>query len=211
MLSPDRISYEASMGKSTRKPILAAGGIVIRDGSKPRVAIVQRRRDGAWVLPKGKLKPDERPIAAAKREASEETGYEVRVHEFLGVISYFGSGGPKIVHFWRMRAIRGPIYKLTVEIKSVEWLPLSTAIDRLTLSHERFFLRNVGRYAMRRAREGTHVTRPARGQKATQPLVSQGSPANPLDEAPRRGKPHSRWNILTRFSDRWQTTIGRTG
>src|SRR5262245_9314748 len=159
MPSPDRISYETSMGKSTRMPVLAAGGIVIRDGSRPRVAIVQRRRDGAWVLPKGKLKPNERPITAAKREATEETGYDVRVHEFLGVISYFGSGGPKIVHFWRMRAIRGPIYKLTVEIKSVEWLPLSTAIDRLTLSHERFFLRNVGRYAMRRARERSEERR----------------------------------------------------
>ena len=74
-------------------PVLAAGGIVISGGRKPRIAIVQRRRDNAWVLPKGKLKPDERPIAAARREATEETGCEVRVHEFLGVISYIGGRG----------------------------------------------------------------------------------------------------------------------
>ena len=62
------------MGKSTRPPILAAGGIVIRNGAKPLVAVVQRRRDNAWVLPKGKLKPNEKPIAGARREAVEETG-----------------------------------------------------------------------------------------------------------------------------------------
>jgi len=84
------------MKKSRRTPILSAGGIVIRNGAKPLIAIVQRRRDEAWVLPKGKLKPNEEPIAAAKREATEETGCEVRVHEFLGVISYVGGHGPKI-------------------------------------------------------------------------------------------------------------------
>src|SRR5262249_51791385 len=139
------------MGKSTRTPVLAAGGIVIRNGSKPLVAIVQRRRDNAWMLPKGKLKPNERPIAAAKREATEETGYDVRVHEFLGLVSYFVGSGPKIVHFWRMRAVRGPIRELADEIKSVEWLPLPAAIARLTLPHEKFFLRSIGHYAVRRA------------------------------------------------------------
>jgi len=57
------------MGKSTRQPILAAGGIVVRQGGRPLIAIVQRRRDNAWVLPKGKHKANEKPIAAARREA----------------------------------------------------------------------------------------------------------------------------------------------
>jgi ADP-ribose pyrophosphatase YjhB (NUDIX family) len=106
------------MKKSRRTPILAAGGIVIRNDSKPLVAIVQRRRDAAWVLPKGKLKPNEEPIAAAKREATEETGCDVRVQEFLGVISYIGGNGPKIAHFWRMQAIDGPVGKLMDDIKA---------------------------------------------------------------------------------------------
>ena len=95
------------MGKSTRPPVLAAGGIVIRSGQKPLIAVVQRRRDNAWVLPKGKLKPNEKPIVAARREATEETGCDVRVHEFLGVISYLGGSGPKLAHFWRMQAVNG--------------------------------------------------------------------------------------------------------
>ena len=101
------------MGKSSRPPILAAGGIVISNGRKPLIAIPQRRRDNAWCSsPKGKLKTNERPIAAARREATEETGCDVRVHEFLGVISYIGGSGPKIAHFWRMQAIGDPIGKL---------------------------------------------------------------------------------------------------
>ena len=71
-------------------PILAAGGIVLREGSRPRIAIVRLRRDKAWVLPKGKLYPGERPHVAAKREVLEETGHEVSVHEFLGSMSYPG-------------------------------------------------------------------------------------------------------------------------
>jgi len=141
------------MGKSTRAPILAAGGIVIRDDPEPRIAIVQRRRDRAWVLPKGKLKPNEKPIAAARREATEETGADVRVHEFLGVISYLGGSGPKIAHFWRMQAIGGPTGKPMDDIKAVEWLPLAAAIERLSLPHEQFFLRNVGRKALNRTQK----------------------------------------------------------
>ena len=62
-----RIAYIRGMAKSSRKPVVAAGGIVIRNGAKPLFAVVQRRRDKAWVLPKGKLKPNERPITAARR------------------------------------------------------------------------------------------------------------------------------------------------
>src|SRR5580700_7605763 len=131
------------MAKSSRKPVLAAGGIVVRNGVKPLVAIVQRRRDGAWVLPKGKLKPNERPVTAARREAREETGSEVRVQEFLGVISYRNSSGPKLAHFWRMEAVGGAGAKLMDDIKAVAWLPLPAAIERLSLTREHAFLRSV--------------------------------------------------------------------
>src|ERR1700689_2727833 len=113
------------MAKSPRKPVLAAGGIVVRKGAKPLIAVVQRRRDNAWVLPKGKLKPNERPVAAARREATEETGCGVRWPEFFGVIPYVGASGPKIAHFWRMQAIGEPIGKPTADIKAIEWLPLA--------------------------------------------------------------------------------------
>ncbi|MGC1353908.1 MAG: NUDIX domain-containing protein, partial [Xanthobacteraceae bacterium] len=157
------------MGKSTRTPVLAAGGIVIRNGGKPLVAIVQRRRDNAWVLPKGKLKSNEKPIAAARREAIEETGADVRVHEFLGVISYVGGSGPKIAHFWRMQAIGGPAGKPMDDIKAVEWLPLTAAVERLSLPHEQFFLRNVGRKALNRTQRKTRRRPPV--EEAVMPVA----------------------------------------
>jgi 8-oxo-dGTP diphosphatase len=158
------------MGKANRAPVMAAGGIVIRHGPKPLVAIVQRRKDDAWVLPKGKLKPGEKPIAAARREAMEETGAAVRVHEFLGVISYRADNGPKIVNFWRMRALGGSPGKPMDDIKAVEWLPLPAAIARLALPHEQSFLRHVGRVTHKRAVKKARAGAPAK--KAYAPAVA---------------------------------------
>ena len=62
-----------------RDPIHAAGGIVVRGGAQPRIAVVQRSKDDAWVLPRGKLERDENPAAGARREAVEETGHRVKV------------------------------------------------------------------------------------------------------------------------------------
>ncbi len=92
-----------------------------------------------------------KPIAGARREAIEETGSSVRVYEYLGVISYVGGSGPKIAHFWRMQAIGGQLGKPSDDIKAVEWLPLSAAIERLSLAHEQSFLRNVGRKALKKS------------------------------------------------------------
>jgi 8-oxo-dGTP diphosphatase len=132
-----------------RAPILAAGGIVFREGSRPRIAIVRLRRDKSWVLPKGKLNPGERALAAARREVVEETGHAVSVHEFLGSMSYPVDGRIKIVQFWHMRAIRGPVRELAYEIKAVQWLPLKRAIETLTRVHEKVFLATVGPVALK--------------------------------------------------------------
>src|SRR6204780_4772796 len=94
-------------------PILAAGGIVLRGNSRPRIAVVRLRREKAWVLPKGKLMPREHPRDAAKREVLEETGYDVSVHQFLGSIAYPADGKVKIVQFWLMRAAGRPVRELS--------------------------------------------------------------------------------------------------
>jgi 8-oxo-dGTP diphosphatase len=196
------------MGKSTRAPILAAGGIVIRNGPRPLIAVVQRRRDDAWVLPKGKLKANEKPIAAAKREAIEETGCDVRVHEFLGLISYVGGNGPKIAHFWRMQTTDAERRKLMGDIKAVEWLPLSGAIDRLSLPHEQFFLHNVGRHALKRMAQKTKARQLKRLHVDA---IEQAVTAIPPDAVPvRRSKSRPRWEVLARLTRRLQAALGTT-
>jgi 8-oxo-dGTP pyrophosphatase MutT (NUDIX family) len=57
-----------------------------------RLLLVQQRDDGVWSTPGGFIEPDERPADAARREAWEETGLEVRVVRLVGVY-----GGPECV------------------------------------------------------------------------------------------------------------------
>jgi 8-oxo-dGTP diphosphatase len=136
-----------------RALILAAGGIVFREGSKPRIAVVRLRRDKAWVLPKGKLCRGERALEAAKREVLEETGYQVSVHEFLGSMAYGFNGKIKIVQFWHMRAVGAPVGKLMNDVKAVKWLSLKQAIETLSRAHEKVFLANVGPAVLKAAKQ----------------------------------------------------------
>jgi 8-oxo-dGTP diphosphatase len=133
----------------TRAAIMAAGGIVIRGNSRPRIAVVRLRREKAWVLPKGKLNPREQPRDAAVREVLEETGYRVSVHDFLGSVAYPADSKVKIVQFWLMRASGRPAHDLMDDVKAVKWLPLQQAIDILTRPHEKVFLTHVGPTALR--------------------------------------------------------------
>ena len=94
-------SGDVKAAKKARAPVLAAGGIVMRDASEPLIAIVRLRKGKAWVLPKGKLKPGEDAIAAAAREVKEETGHDVSVHEFLGSMANAAGDKHKVVQFWR--------------------------------------------------------------------------------------------------------------
>lgn len=119
----------------------------MRSGKRVLFAVVQRSKDDHWVLPRGKLKRDENPVAAARREVIEETGHRVEVNEFLGAITYRAGGRPKVVQFWQMQAEEKPSHDLMADIVAVEWLPLKAAIRRLSYPLEKLFLRNVGRRA----------------------------------------------------------------
>ena len=135
-----------------RTPIQAAGGIVVRGGARPLIAIVQRAKDDRWVLPRGKLKRKEPPKSGARREAFEETGHRVHVREFLGAITYRAQGRPKLVRFWHMQAADGPSRDLMRDIAAVAWLPLGEAVRRLTYPLEKLFLAGVGRTLVRKKR-----------------------------------------------------------
>ena len=137
-----------------RAPILAAGGIVLRQGETPLFAVVRLRKRNEWVLPKGKLDDGETPRAAAEREVLEETGHDVSVHEFLGTLAYEVGRNSKIVHFWRMEANGEQIHDLMHDVKAVVWLPLDQAVERLSRGYERAFLANVGPLALQAAVAG---------------------------------------------------------
>jgi 8-oxo-dGTP diphosphatase len=153
-----------------RTPVLAAGGIVLRQGDTPLFAVVRLRKRNEWVLPKGKLDAGETPRAAAEREVLEETGHDVAVHEFLGTLVYESNRGSKVVHFWRMEARGGQVHALMRDVKSVDWLPLDQAVERLSRGYERAFLANVGPLALEAAE-------PGRIQRRPEPLSDAAVPA----------------------------------
>ena len=131
-----------------RAPVMAAGGIVLRQAQTPLIAVVRLRKRNEWVLPKGKLDDGETPRAAAEREVLEETGHDVAVHEFLGTLVYQSGGRSKVVHYWRMEAGGGPVRELMNDVKAVDWLPLEDAVARLSREYERAFLEKVGPIAL---------------------------------------------------------------
>jgi 8-oxo-dGTP diphosphatase len=147
-----------------RAPVLAAGGIVLRQAENPLIAVVRLRKRNEWVLPKGKLDDGETPRDAAEREVLEETGHDVSVHEFLGTLVYESGGRSKVVHYWRMEANGGQIHDLMDDVKAVDWLPLDDAVERLSRGYERAFLANVGPLAL----EAAAVSRLARRPRVKQ-------------------------------------------
>ena len=163
-----------------RSPVLAAGGIVLRQGQTPLVAVVRLRKRNEWVLPKGKLDDGETPRAAAEREVMEETGHDVAVHEFLGTLVYESRGGSKVVHYWRMEARGGAVHELMRDVKAVDWLPLADAVDRLSRDYERAFLENVGPIALSAAAH----TATARKARAKQPAPEKRRTQRTGESAP---------------------------
>jgi 8-oxo-dGTP diphosphatase len=184
----------------TRAPILAAGGIVMRGGPESLVAVVQLRKCNSWVLPKGKLDPDESALAAARREVLEEVGHKVHIHEFLGTISYDVGDRVKVVKFWRMRAIGGPARRSTRDVKAVQWLPFDQAIEKLTRSREQAFLESVAPLVMKALQSSARRMRPAEDAKAvreqttklvagkdSRPSVKASSPRDETQQPSRQG------------------------
>ena len=73
-----------------KKPHIAVGAIVIRDGS---MLMVRRGRDpgrGLWSLPGGRVEKGEYLDEAVTREVLEETGVEVTPSALIGILEVVG-------------------------------------------------------------------------------------------------------------------------
>ena len=122
--------------------IQAAGCVLWRlspvDGER-EVCLVHRPRYDDWSHPKGKLKPDEDPLAGALREVEEETGYTAVPGAELTTLRYMANGRPKQVRYWAAEASGGH-FTPNDEVDRILWLSPDAARSRLTQFRDRDLL-----------------------------------------------------------------------
>lgn len=127
------------MSSHSEKRTTAAGCVVLRPGAgdEPEIVLVHRPRYDDWSLPKGKIRADESLPGCAARETIEETGVPVRLGVPVGRISYPIGGGTKTVYYWRAQARKNGKHHPGEEVDSIEWMPVSEALHRITYLDER--------------------------------------------------------------------------
>jgi phosphohistidine phosphatase SixA len=112
--------------------IAAAGGVPWRPARDSfEVALVHRPRYDDWSLPKGKLHAGEHALVGARREVTEEVGYDVVLGRRLPSRRYDTTRGPKAVDYWAMRA-GTPRSDPANEVDEVAWLSTAAALRRLS-------------------------------------------------------------------------------
>jgi predicted NUDIX family NTP pyrophosphohydrolase len=77
---------------------------------------------GAWTIPKGEFEADEEPLAAAKREFEEETGFKVE-GDFVDLGAVMQNSG-KVVSAWAVEGDCDPA-TLISNFCEIEWPPRS--------------------------------------------------------------------------------------
>ncbi len=107
--------------------------------------VVHRDSRADISLPKGKVDPGELLPQTAVREIAEETGLAVRLGVPLGTVEYTLPGGrEKVVHYWAAEVddhvLELARFTPSVEIASLEWMPLDKARKKLSYVHDRSVL-----------------------------------------------------------------------
>ncbi|WP_067782376.1 NUDIX hydrolase [Actinomyces vulturis] len=169
--------------KVSEPTVIRAAGAVVwrRHGRGIDILVVHRPSRRDWSLPKGKVDPGESLPACAVREIAEETGYDVTLGMYLGIVSYrLPSGKKKEVTYYAATLVEDDAPYITArphahrapasEIDDVQWLPIKEARRILTYSRDRRLLNSVADLLDQGALKTRTViiTRHARATKRTQ-------------------------------------------
>lgn len=99
---------------------IVAGSVIVKDSKYLLVQELKPKVYGLWNLPAGYVDKGETIEHAAVREAKEETGYDVRVLEEVGV--YHEKVGTPVLHAFRSEIVGGELKIQAGEILSAAWL-----------------------------------------------------------------------------------------
>ncbi len=130
---------ETNMAKSEKRKIArptTVDCVVIR---KNQVLLIKRINPpfvGRWALPGGFVNPKETIEQAALRELKEETGYNGKVEQFVGVFSDPKRDPRKTITVAFLVRITGGKIRTSNETSEVEWFPLNKLPD-LAFDHKK--------------------------------------------------------------------------
>lgn len=102
---------------------IVAGNVIVDDGKYLLIQESNPKVYGLWNLPAGYVDKGETIEQAAVREAKEETGYDVKVLEKIGV--YHEKIGTPVLHAFRSEIIGGALQIQEGEILSAAWLTIA--------------------------------------------------------------------------------------
>ena len=125
------------------RPTLAGGAVVTREDPLrgTEIVLIHRNRYDDWTLPKGKLEVGESIPVCAVREVLEETGVTIRLGVPLDTIRYqAGKVGLKKVSYWTGVPLSSSPREPDDEVDEVCWLPVRTAMSRLTYAHDHYLV-----------------------------------------------------------------------
>ena len=111
---------EADYQKTIEMVAVVAGCIITREGKYLLVQERQQRAYGLWNLPAGHVDKGESIKAAAKREALEEVGFEVKLVKEIGV--YHDGPGKPVVHVFAAKIVGGTLHFPEAELLDAQWL-----------------------------------------------------------------------------------------
>jgi len=136
-MSQDQSSDVPAQRPPPKRPVsLGAGAVVIHDG---RVLLVRNIRGvtaGRYLLPAGRVEPDELPDHAAAREAFEETNLRVEIEGLLGVRLWVMDDGEHNYFFMFLARLVSPPSDLRPNLAEIDDARFFSVAEMNALSTE---------------------------------------------------------------------------